>query len=307
MTSTINTELNEASLARALEFARENHSAQLVVTQAGETILNTSFDPTPVDIFAVQKGLLSILIGIAEEKYLLEPCDAINHHLDPEWTNLSPWTEASLTIERLLAMTTGMDDELNELGTVGETWRYNNTAYNYLKKILTLHTGMTLNQLSDEWLFGPLGMTETRWIDRSQRLPDGTSISGLTSTASDLEKIGQLVLNNGNHQDTNLVPSHYLNQMTAPGSEENPAWGYCWWNNNQPYHRNPFKEQKIVEGTILPQAPADLVAARGLLENGLYIVPSLQLVVARTALPRSPKESREKFEQPFWKLLLNTE
>jgi CubicO group peptidase (beta-lactamase class C family) len=306
MTSPRNTGLSEESLSRVVEFSRANHSAQLVVMQAGETIVNASFDPAPVDVFAVQKGLLSILIGIAEEKYLLEPCDAINHHLEPEWTNLSPWTEASLTIERLLAMTTGMDDELNELGTVGESWRYNNTAYNYLKKILSLHTGMTLNELSVEWLFDPLGMTETRWMDRSQLLPDGTPISGLTSTAFDLAKIGQLVLNNGNHKDTNIVPSHYLNQMTAPGSKENPAWGFCWWNNNQPHHRRPFSEHKIIEGTILPQAPTDLVAARGLLENGLYIVPSLQLVVARTALPRTSKERRERFEQPFWELLLDT-
>ena len=306
MTTAIDHELNEASLSAAVEFALENHSAQLVVVQAGKTIVNISFDPAPVGVVGVQKGLRSSLIGIAEEKYLLETCDAINHHLAPEWTNLSPWTEASLSIERLLAMTTGMDDELNELGTVGESWRYNNTAYNYLKKILTLHTGMTLNELSVEWLFDPLGMTETRWIDRSQLLPDGTPISGLTSTAFDLAKIGQLVLNGGNHEDTNIVPSHYLNQMIAPGSEENPAWGYCWWNNNQPHHLQPFREHKIIEGTILPQAPADLIAARGLLENGLYIVPSLQLVVARTALPGTPKERRDKFEQPFWGLLLNT-
>jgi CubicO group peptidase (beta-lactamase class C family) len=306
MTSLVTTELSEESLSRVVEFARANHSAQLVVMQAGETIVNASFDSAPVDVFAVQKGLLSILIGIAEEKYLLEPCDAINHHLEPEWTNLSPWTEASLTIERLLSMTTGMDDDLNELGTVGESWRYNNTAYNYLKKILSLHTGMTLNELSAEWLFGPLGMTETRWMDRPQLLPDGTPVSGLTSTAFDLAKIGQLVLNNGNHKDTNIVHGHYLRQMTAPGSRENPAWGYCWWNNNQPHHRRPFSEQKIIEGTILPQAPTDLVAARGLLENGLYIVPSLQLVVARTALPRTPEERRERFEQAFWELLLNT-
>ena len=112
-------ELNTESLSRAVEFSRANHSAQLVVMQAGDAIVSKSFDPSPVDVFAVQKGLLSILIGIAEERYLLEPCDAINHHLAPEWTNLSPWAEASLTIETLLAMTTGMDDELNELGTVG--------------------------------------------------------------------------------------------------------------------------------------------------------------------------------------------
>jgi len=300
-------ELNAASLSQAIEFSRTNHSAQLVVMQAGATIVDTSFDPSPVDVFAVQKGILSILIGIAEEKYLLEPCDAINHHLAPEWTNLSPWTEASLTIETLLAMTTGMDDELNELGIVGESWRYNNTAYNSLKKILSMHTGMTLNELSAEWLFGPLDMNETRWVGRAQLLPDGTPMTGLTSTAADLAKLGQLVLNNGEHNGNNIVPSHYLKQMTAPGSKENPAWGYCWWNNNQAHHRRPFSEHEIIEGAILPQVPADLVATRGLLENGLYIVPSLKLVVARTALPRASKDRRERFEQPFWELLLNTQ
>ena len=306
MTSAINTELTEESLSRAVEFARANDSAQLVIMHAGETILNTLFDPAPVDVFAIQTGLLSLLVGIAEEKYFLEPCDAVNHHLAPEWTNLSPWTEASLTIERLLCMTTGMDDELNELGTVGETWRYNHTAYDYLKKILTLHTGMSLHELSADWLFGPLGMTDTRWIDRPQLLPDGTPFSGLTSTASDLAKVGQLVLDNGNHKGSNIVPRHYLGQMTAPGSEENPAWGYCWWNNNQGHHRQPLAEHKITEGTILPQAPTDLVAVRGLLDNGLYVIPSLQLVVARTALPNISKEPPEGFEQPFWELLLHS-
>ncbi|MDE0990048.1 MAG: hypothetical protein OSA83_12555 [Pseudomonadales bacterium] len=52
---------------------------------------------------------------------------------------------------------------------------------------------------------------------------------------------------------------------------------------------------------------ADLVAARGLLENGLYILLSFQLVVARTALPHTTKERRERFGQPFRELLLNTQ
>lgn len=297
-------ELRTESLARVIEFTRANNSAQLVIMQAGNTIVSKSFDPSPVDVFAVQKGLVSILIGIAEKRYLLETCDAINHHLAPEWTNLSPSTEANLTIETLLAMTTGMDDELNTLGTVGQSWRYNNTAYNYLKKILCLHTDMTLNELSVEWLFGPLDMNETRWIDRPRLLPDGTPVTGLTSTAADLAKIGQLILDNGTHNGASILPSHYLRQMTAPSSKENPAWGYCWWNNNQSHHRQPFKEDKVIKGTILPSAPADLVAARGLMENGLYIIPSLQLVVARTALPRTGEKHRERFEPFFWEEIL---
>ena len=52
---------------------------------------------------------------------------------------------------------------------------------------------------------------------------------------------------------------------------------------------------------------ADLVVARSLLENGLYILPTLQLGVARTALPHTSKDLRERFGQPFLELLLNTQ
>ena len=56
-----------------------------------------------------------------------------------------------------------------------------------------------------------------------------------------------------------------------------------------------FPGQIILPSHYLKQMTADLVAARGVLENGLYIVPSLQLVVARTALSYTSKERRERF------------
>jgi hypothetical protein len=40
------------------------------------------------------------------------------------------------------------------------------------------------------------------------------------------------------------------------------------------------------------------------MENGLYIIPSLQLVVARTALPRTVETHRERFEPFFWEEIL---
>ena len=52
---------------------------------------------------------------------------------------------------------------------------------------------------------------------------------------------------------------------------------------------------------------ANLAVARSLLENGLYILPTLQPGVARTALPHTSKERRERFGQPSCELLLNTQ
>ena len=277
---------------RLIQIARDCGSAQLVVVQDGESVIDEVFDPNPVDVYAVQKGLLSLLIGIAENKYLLEVLDNASHHLDPKWTQLSPWDEASLTIECLLTMTTGMDDLLAPLGEIGRTWRYNNTAYNYLKRMLSTESGLGLNTLTGSWLLEPLAMNDTTWVERNERLPDGRAVTALHSTARDLAKLGMMVLGQGEQ----LVPGHYIERMIQPGSGENPAWGLCWWNNNQSIYKVPMREDKSFEGPILPDAPPDLVAARGALENGLYVIPSLSMVVARTALPRKSAG----FEKRFW-------
>ncbi len=295
--------LNTDKLDRLLEFAKETGTSQLFIVQGGNILLDEVLEDEPVDVFAVQKGILSLLMGIAEEKNLLEIIDPVNHHLAPEWTNLSPWDEAKLTIEILLNMKTGMDDDLHPLGTIDKTWRYNNTAYNYLKKILCIHTGQTLNDLSREWLFEPLGMANTQWVDRDQKLPDGTPFTGLESTARDLTRLGLLLLNQGSAHGENIVPAHYLQQIAKPGSAENPAWGLCWWNNNHQHYRLPMREGKLRSGRFAPDAPEDLVAARGAFENYLYIVPSHKLVIARTAGRPDRDEKRPAFETEFWKLL----
>ena len=298
---------NDSGLKRLVSFAEESGTAQIVIRHRSGFLIDEIFDPKPVDVYAVQKGILSLLFGIAEEKYLLEICDAINHHLAPEWTRLSPWTEASLTIEGLLQMVTGMDDELSELGTVGETWRYNNTAYNYLKKILCLHTDQTLAELSNEWLFSPLKMSETQWEERPNLLPDGTHFTGLKSTARDLSQVGMMLLDKGHYDGRQIVPSYYLELMAQPGSKENPAWGLCWWNNNQDSFKVPMREGENHEGNILPNAPRDLIAARGALGNYLYVIPSLELVVARTAQPIEVDSKPSRFEQPFFELLMQAQ
>ena len=286
------------------KFAKDTGTSQIIVMTSGELIVDEVLDSEPVDVAAVQKGILSILMGIAEEKYLLEITDPVNHHLDPEWTNLSPWDEAKLTIEILLNMTTGMDDELNPLGTIGESWRYNNIAYNYLKKILCLHTGRTLNELSNEWLLGPLGMASTYWIDRASLLPDGTPVTALVSTAKDLSRIGLMVMDEGKIDGNQIVPSYFLKQLAQPVCEENLAWGLCWWNNNQDNFRLPFREESLRAGPITPSAPDDLIAARGANQNYLYIVPGLDLVAARTARPQEKENRKPAFETGFWELLL---
>jgi CubicO group peptidase (beta-lactamase class C family) len=298
-------QISADKLSNLQNFAKDSGTSQIIVMSGGDLLVDEAFESEPIDVAAVQKGILSILMGIAEEKYLLEISDPVNHHLDPEWTNLSPWDEAKLTIEILLNMTTGMDDELNPLGTIGESWRYNNTAYNYLKKILCLHTGQSLNELSKEWLFGPLGMADTYWSDRASLLPDGTPVTALMSTAKDLSRIGLMVMAQGKIDGVQILPSYFVKQFAQPVCAENLAWGLCWWNNNQENFRLPFREETLRPGPVTPAAPGELIAARGANQNYLYIVPGLDLVVARTARFQEKENRKPPFEAGFWELLLS--
>ncbi|NQV64624.1 MAG: serine hydrolase, partial [SAR86 cluster bacterium] len=155
-------------LQAVIDFAQNTGSAQLMIKHSAGLLIDAQFEAQPVDVFAVQKGLVAILVGIAQEKGFLEVYDHINHHLQPEWTQLSPWDEAKLNVETLLTMTTGMDDALGLLGEINKTWRYNNVAYGYLKQLMERTTGKPLSVMTDQRFFHPLGMSQTRWLARDQ-------------------------------------------------------------------------------------------------------------------------------------------
>lgn len=288
--------VSEASLTSAVAFAAEAGSAQLTIARDGDVLVDETYDAEPVDVYAVQKALVSVMFGIAEARQLLHLDDPVSDYLGPGWTQLPRTAEPTLSIRRVLNMTTGLDDELRPLGDVGVSWRYNNVAYNYLKTALELVTDMSMNEVTRAWLLEPLGMSSTSWVDREVFRPDGRPITGLLSTASDLALFGSMVLAGGH----GVAPRDFLGSLGQPGSDENPAWGLCWWNNNQPLHRLPRMESDVQHGAVTPEAPDDMIAARGALQNRLYLVPSLSLVVARTAALADHGDRPVPFDGPFW-------
>lgn len=285
-----------------VRWVRENNSAQFVVLQDGRRLVDETFSTSSVDVFAVQKGLFSLLVSMAERKGLLRRDDCMADSLGGGWTNLAPELERSVTIRHILTMTTGMADDLTAFGEIGRSYRYNNVAYNYLKQMVCSIAGSSLNELSSRWLTEALGMRQTRWLDRETLLPNGSAVSGLVSTAQDLSRLGLMVLRGGRWAGVQILPDPgWLSDMVQPGSEDNPAWGLLWWNNNQDSFRMPMAESRRIEGRLIPDAPPDLVMTRGAHGNHLGILPSLQLVVSRTAL----SQTDQGFERELWRRLLS--
>lgn len=278
------------------QLCQDEGTAQISVSKAGILVFDQCLMSKPVDVYAVQKGILSILIGIAEARYFLERVDAMNHILDPEWTQLTKPDEASLTVEILMNMTTGMNDQLQKQGQVGKDWFYNNVAYQKLKLALSLQTGLELNALTQAWLLEPLGITDTVWITRPEDA-DGHAFTALQTTAQSLCKIGEALLND------QLVDPYYRAALGTPSASTNPAWHLLWWNNQAQSHMRPGSDQVFAK-PLLPHAPKDLISARGLGGHHLSISPSLDLVVAQTFDPASaPSAPKRANQQAFWDLI----
>ncbi|MFT4633615.1 MAG: CubicO group peptidase (beta-lactamase class C family) [Candidatus Pseudothioglobus sp.] len=305
-----------ATVIDVLEFACAEQGGS-VAFQLQQGLLASAGDTTAViDVLAIEQGVVSILVGIAQEKGFLEVCDHLNHHLVPEWTQLSPWDEAKLSIETVLTMTTGMDDTLSLNGEINNSWRVNHVAHGYLKTLLETTTGQSLAALSHAWLFEPLGMIGTRWFDRQQTLPDGVMISGLRTRVSDLVKLGQMLLQRGQFAGRSVLgEAYYLDDMLHPGSKENPSWGWLWWNNNQSHFVLPdtievcvkesaLKASGAIDGVPVPNAPADLYTTRSCNGSFLSVVPSLDITVALITSDSIGVRQSLAFENEFWRRLL---
>jgi len=270
-------------------------TAQISISKHGHLCFELQLTNDPVDVYAVQKGILAVLIGIAENRFFLERYDAMNHILEPEWTQLEKPDEASLSVETLLDMTTGMDDHLCLNGRIGHDWRYNNVAFQFLKQALEIQTGEKLNELTRAWLLEPLGIEDTYWQDRS---PDteGRVFSALYSTASSLRVIGEALLNDA------LIDTEFKQTLSTPSASTNPAWHLGWWNNAADSYQIPGKNE-LFKGPLLPDAPPDLISARGAGGHHLSISAQKGWVIAQTMDPSRRQSDTRQGQSAFWQLI----
>jgi CubicO group peptidase (beta-lactamase class C family) len=118
--------------------------------------------------------------------------------------------------------------------------------------------------------------------------------TGLVTTPRDTALFGLMVLHNGMSNDgKRIVSEANLKAMFTP-SATNPAYGRLWWLNGSAYTMRALIGRK--EGPLIPAAPADTVAAFGLFDRRLYVVPSRKLVVVRTGAAAGDKD----FDQQLW-------
>jgi CubicO group peptidase (beta-lactamase class C family) len=304
----------KAAIEAALDVAGARRSTGVVVLYKGRIMAERQWDPekqklsarfefergaggqTLEDVASAQKSVAATLFGIAQQKGLIRIDDPVSKYLGDGWSKAAPGQERKILMRHLLTMTSGLTDGLAFEAEPGAKWRYNTFAYQKTMRVLAKVTGKSPDELTQDWLTGPIGMSQSHWRER----PQMPGLLGFVSCARDLARFGLLIEADGVWDGRTIVADKdYLRQMTTASQQLNPAYGYLWWLNAHE-RVNPSGAKG---GKLAPSAPDDMVAALGALGRKVYVVRSLGLIVTRTG-DNSDQKGEPPFDEAFWSALM---
>lgn len=225
-----------------------------------------------IHVFSVTKSIISILIGIAIDKGYIKSIDQKVLDFFPNYTaKRGEKTIQTITIKNLLTMTAPYKfrsapytkvfsnedwvratlDLFGGKKPVGEFRYMEMIGPDILSGILVKATGRSVLDFAREFLFSPLGIAvqsniilytpelhvasiktnnNSGWV--ADESGNNTAGWGLTLTAMDMAKIGQLYLDGGKWKDKQIVTTAWINESTSEHSrwkEEDLPYGYLWW------------------------------------------------------------------------------
>ena len=299
-------------------------------TEAGQTV---------EDVASLQKSIASVLAGIARGKGKLDFDKPVHTYLGRGWSRANADQEAAITVRHLLTMTSGLAAQGSFVAPAGDQFTYNTPVYMKILSVLEASSGQSLNEFMSVALSSRIGMNDSSWAARTWMPPGlnpgaaaGAGMGGAAmapggmapgggmgpgsfnaatafrSSARDLARLGLLVLAKGQWDGEDIVAdSDYFEEAFKPSQAHNEAYGLLWWLNGGTTindRRSPIMQ----EGTLLPTAPDDLVAALGGLGRKIYVVPSLRLVVSRLGdappVTEGNEAARDAFDVEIWRLIM---
>jgi CubicO group peptidase (beta-lactamase class C family) len=274
-----------------------------VVLQRGREVAAWG-EPDRADLtFSVAKTYLAMLAGVAHGDALLPDVDEpvvarvpgigfdAPHNRAVTWRHLleqtSEWEGSCWgvpdTVDRWRVVSHdprpagGRKGDARPLRPPGSYWEYNDVRINQLSLALLHLFGAPLPAVFDERLMQPLGASRSwawrgyddAWVTvggrRVQSVPGGTHWGGGVSiSARDQARLGQLLLDGGSHRGQQLIPADWVRRMREPCAIA-PFYGLLMW-------LNP-------EGRTFPGASARASLMVGAGGHYVWIEPEFDAVV----------------------------
>ncbi len=256
----------------------------LLVIKNNHLVLDASFYPfksTSVhDLASSTKSVISLLIGIAIDKKLINSENEPIVHFFPEY-KISNDTLETVRIKDLLNMSAGFqcswDDGEKELGEMRKTkdwvkymltlrfannpdaqFSYCSGNFYLLAEILQRATKMSCHAFAQKYLFKPLDFGASYWPVNYKGVNYGWG--DLHISIYDFAKIGCLVLNGGEWNGKQVVSKQWLDKIQPLHKiQKTEFYGYGWW---------------------MDAESADLVQAIGRGGQRLFIYKARNMVIA---------------------------
>ncbi|MEM7354728.1 MAG: serine hydrolase [Acidobacteriota bacterium] len=302
-----------ARLISELPAERKHGLHSLLIARRGQLVFEQYWNghdrDTVQDARSATKSITSLLLGIALDRGLVGAVsDPLLPYLDDAYPDLaqSGTEKAGITLAHLLTMSSGLDcDDRDrktkgqedrmyrrrdwvryflELGVVhppGEVGRYCTGGVVALGRVIAEASGLAIPEFARQHLFGPLGFRGERWsrFDRDRQTDTG---GHLYLRPRDMAKIGQLVLQAGQWNGSQLVPAAWIERATQEHIrlDGGRPYGYLWW----------------FAGLQVGARQHKVIFASGNGGQLIYIVPDLELVVVFTGGNYNSPKARLPFE-----------
>jgi CubicO group peptidase (beta-lactamase class C family) len=236
----------------------------VTITKGGKLIFETYFHGLSKnslhDSRSSFKSVTGLLIGIAIDKGFIKNVHEKVYTFFPEYKPYGNWNSLkdSMTIEHLLEMKSGFDCEewegskdceddmetkpdwikfcldLPLKNKPGSQWDYTSINAMLLGGIIAHATHLTVSDFADKYLFKPLGITNYRWT--KDPLGHETTAGSFYISPGDMNKIGQLVLNDGVFKkmtEGRIKIENFSNVRISKNKTAIPQptyYGYLWYN-----------------------------------------------------------------------------
>jgi len=233
-------------------------SLGLLIVKNGHLVFETYLrDSEDRDLFhhiqSATKSVTSIAFGVARDRGLFGDLTQTLGELAPAKVAGLEADKASISLEHLLTMRSGIDFDNDHFSVEmwvdrpddgfryilekplyarpGEEFFYRDADPQMLTYLLEEAGGVSEAEWVDTHVFRPLGITDYRW----NRGTDTTmGAHGLFLRARDMAKLGQLMLDRGSWNGTEIVSEAWCDQATTsrvPAAETGAGldYGYYWW------------------------------------------------------------------------------
>lgn len=222
-------------LQEAVNYATLTGSAAVRVYRFGCLVAEDALSPEgralPTPSFSVAKSVTSMLMGRAWTQGLISPSDPVGS-LFPE----ADYAHGKISVGNLATMTSGNDqtvthdfnfampDRVRDGLTIplvhepGEYWNYWQTGMTMLAESVTRAAGEDIQDYAQAELFGPIGISRDRWSWIRDAEGHTAGYYGLSMTADDYGRIGELLRRDGVWKGQRLLSQEYTEYALTPSA-----------------------------------------------------------------------------------------